>query len=823
MDVAAVFTQLIDQPVIRNRLETLVNGQLTGLQRQRLAVLVFLHDIGKLHPGFQAKGWRKGLWNRSVNSHLTEGWEFLYLAHRDLAHPFYGVMEVIMSWGGPVPELLAATIAHHGRPVRPPSAPRAANWPMLKHYDWKAESRRIADALYRWFPSAFKQGGESLPPAPAFQHLVAGLVALADWVGSDERFFAYEADLREDYCQCAHRRAKDALETVGLRNASLARQAMPDFMALTGFADPRPVQRIVGEVPDDARLVILEGETGSGKTEAAVWRFTQLFAAGKVAGLYFAVPTRAAARQLHERVRKMMRRVFGDKGMPTVLAIPGILRVDEHEGQKLPDWQVRWGDDRGCEGKFWAAEHAVRFLAAPIAVGTVDQAMLAGLQVKHAHLRGAALSRSLLVVDEVHASDAYMFGVLRPLLDAHLASGGYAMLMSATLGGSARALWCGQEPPSLHAATSAPYPAVWVKGEVAPRTMVAPARNKAVRMRTLPTMDARTAAAAALAAVQSGGKVLIIRNTVRAALDVWRAVRDAGGQEWLMSVAGGPALHHSRFAVEDRALLDDAVESALHPDAARRPAGGRVVIGTQTLEQSLDVDADCLITDLCPVDVLLQRIGRLHRHAANRPKAHREPVCHVLLPEGGLDRLTKPRFENGLGAWLEDRSLEGIYTDLAVLELTVRLVREQSVWQIPRDNRQMVEDAMHPSRVEALLAEKGDGWRRYQERHAGVLAARRMLAELRTLDRKEPFGPDLRFPSSDERIMTRLGGEGPVISLDSAPIGPFGQPVSRISIPAHWARGGSEWDAPQIRPQPNGFQLFLGSKEYSYTREGLAQ
>ena len=99
----------------------------------------------------------------------------------------------------------------------------------------------------------------------------------------------------------------------------------------------------------------------------------------------------------------------------------------------MPDWRVRW-DDNPDEAKLmarWAAESAKRYLAATIAIGTVDQAILAGLQVKHAHLRSSALSRSLLVIDEVHASDPYMTEVQNRLLKIYLQRGGYAMLMSA--------------------------------------------------------------------------------------------------------------------------------------------------------------------------------------------------------------------------------------------------------------------------------------------------------------------------------------------------------------------------------------------------------
>src|SRR5699024_4441612 len=133
------------------------------------------------------------------------------------------------------------------------------------------------------------------------------------------------------------------------------------------------------------------------------------------------------------------------------------LRAGEAEGMRLPGFEVRWDDG----GNHWAAEHATRFMAAPVAVGTIDQALMAGLQVKHAHLRGAALSRSLLVIDEVHASDAYMNRIARTVIRDHLALRGRALLMSATLGAIERAEWLGQAMPDLETAQRTAYPAVW--------------------------------------------------------------------------------------------------------------------------------------------------------------------------------------------------------------------------------------------------------------------------------------------------------------------------------------------------------------------------
>ncbi len=491
MDVAAVFTRMSKLPIIRDRLETAAESALTDLGCQRLAALVFLHDIGKLHPGFQAKGWPSGSWHGPVRGHGKEGWAFLILASKWPDHPFHETMQWIMGWGKAVDPLFAAMIAHHGRPVERPSAPTFNDWPVLPHYDWRVEACVMDDALHRWFGGAFESGGSPLSDRPQFHHAVAGLVALADWIGSDTRFFPFTEPPDSSYDSTAYNATALALATIGLDPGKLAARPAPEFSELTGFSKPKPAQDTVGRVGQEARLLILEAETGSGKTEAALWRFTQLLAAGAVSGLYFAVPTRAAARQLHGRVNNALRRVFSENAPEAVLAIPGMLKAGEFEGQRLPHWQVRWDDDTKSAPQRWAAEHATRFLSASVAVGTVDQAMLAGLQVKHAHLRGSALSRSLLVIDEVHASDAYMTEILKRLLDGHLATGGYAMLMSATLGARARVRWTGETLPKFGVAREVPYPAVWVKGKNEPRTATDAVHpeTKAVYLETVPTMD----------------------------------------------------------------------------------------------------------------------------------------------------------------------------------------------------------------------------------------------------------------------------------------------------------------------------------------------
>ena len=821
MDVAAVFERFLELPVMRDRLETAADGPLKDVACQRLSALVFLHDIGKLHPGFQAKGWQPGMWSYPTRSHLKEGWAFLKLAAKWQQHPFHETMKRIREWGEAVGPLFSAIIAHHGRPVEQPPAPTLSDWSTCPHYDWQAEADKMCTALHRWFAGAFEPRGEPLAGQPQFHHLIAGLVSLADWIGSDTRFFQFTDPLDFSYDTVARSAARDALATTRLDLGDLLTNPSPDFHTLTGFPEANPAQAIVGDVGPEARLLILEAETGSGKTEAALWRFTQLLAAGVVSGLYFAVPTRAAARQLHRRVDRTMRRVFGADAPEAVLAIPGMLRSGEFEGQLLPHLKVKWDDDTTSAPQRWAAEHATRFLAAPVAVGTVDQAMLAGLQVRHSHLRGSALNRSLLTIDEVHASDAYMTEVLTRLLEGHLATGGYAMLMSATLGSRARVRWTRESSPEFETASATPYPAVWVNGENRPRRAPDGGRPKAVHLETLPTMDPAETARHAVPAAKQGARVLVIRNTVDMAVDTWRAVRETGGGGLLMQAAGGPALHHGRFAAEDRALLDQTVEGALDPK--NREAGGCIVIGTQTLEQSLDIDADWVITDLCPMDVLLQRIGRLHRHDLPRPGGFKTARTLVLLPKKGLDPLTKPDFANGLGGWIAgDGTFNGIYCDLAGLELTKRMILEDPVWLIPEMNRRLVEGATHPDRIRALIAEKGEAWEQYDRVHGGAKAAEGMVAQLVVLDREEPFDDGLRFPDSDEKLMTRLGEEGAILELDPPPAGPFGFPVSRIALPARWSQGISV-DEVEIKQEEAGVKLSVAGKSFLYSREGLMQ
>lgn len=830
LDVAACFEHIVACPAVRRAMTEAAGRPLDDQDIARLAVLVFLHDLGKANSGFQAKRW-------GVPRNVPSGWpcqaghgaEALRLFELEPLLEMLPIDE-LDGWGSACYPLLLASISHHGRPLRELPGDWDRNiWRKAgEAYDPAATLSEIGARAIAAYPRAFETGGRPLPDRPAFGHLFAGLVQLADWLGSHTGFFPY-SEIGENRTVTAQTYARRAVSEVGLQVGDW-RSAMsalpPTFESAFGIPTPRPIQAAMG---DDqlGSLVVLESETGSGKTEAALWRFVRLFQAGKVDSLYFALPTRVAASQVYARVQAAIRNLWPDNPPLTVRAIPGYAHADAGEAQQLPHFEVQWSDnpDDLKAQRRWAAESSKRFLAAPVAVGTLDQALLGALQVRHAHLRHAVLARSLLVVDEVHASDAYMTTLLERLLHGHLNCGGHALLLSATLGSSARGRYLALAnkskpaqgaPLTFEAACSVPYPAI--SDQKYTRAAAVAGVDKRVAWSAHDTMDSPEAVAAlAIDAARRGAKVLVIRNTVAAAIATLRAIEEAvPNKDWLFAVNGVPTLHHSRFSRQDRPVMDKAVEAQL---GKKRPPGPLIVVGTQTLEQSLDIDADVLITDLCPMDVLLQRIGRLHRHLrllVERPAAFHSAQAWVLTPAGHDLSALLAKARHGLGMFHDGG---GVYPDLRVLEATRALLAELPTVQIPADNRYLVEAATHPDKLHALQEALGAAWVALGRRIDGGIGARQTVGRLHALDVDQVFG-EQEFPGEVD-IATRLGARDRVLKFSCD--GPFGEPLRELPIRHHLVPPGLSPDAEpsHVSCAEGAVSFNLGEARFVYSRLGL--
>lgn len=832
LDVAVTFRALATLPVMRRRLEAAAGRALHEVDLDRFAVFALLHDVGKPNRGFQEK---------ILSADAPRAGHIRELAPLFFDDTLCGRLataldvDTLAAWFADPEDcvaLLMAAISHHGSPVRFDPSERTGPYHLAKMQWWQPKAGHdpfvgiaaLRSIAQRAFPNAFTKAEMPLPAPPALQHRFAGLVMLADWLGSHEGFFPFDRDTG-DRLTFAPIAAADALRSVGL-NAQAYRDTLtasaPDFTAVFGFA-PRPLQQTLAVWPvnEQERLLILEAETGSGKTEAALARFLALFAAGAVGGLYFALPTRVAARELYGRILNMVSNTFPDpeNRPPVLLAVPGYAQLDGVDVKTLlPGPETRWEDEavRSQQERAWAAERPKRFLAATVAVGTLDQALLSVLQTPHAHLRSVCLDRSLLVVDEVHASDPYMRQLLSHLLTHHLGIGGHALLLSATLGAAARtglthAGAARKEPPDWATARATPYPALTVSGQ-SPLAVTAAMPDKTVQIELVTALADPVALIPRLVtALNAGARVLVVLNTVARVVALQHAVEIEAAipKTALFRCQAVIAPHHGRFAAVDRAVLDAAVSQRFGKNSAPGPV---LLIGTQTLEQSLDLDADLLITDLCPMDVLLQRIGRLHRHGRIRPQGFETARCIVLVPEDAT-------LENWLGKDGKARGLAGlgnVYPDLRMVRRTLDLLAERPTLAIPRDNRWLVEGATHP---EALAMLDSPLWQRHAQEVEGGAIAQAVQATLVSI-RPQPFG-SFTFNPLNAAVQTRLGLNDRRVRLDRTVTSPFGQRLAELVIPGHLAPVTVEEEAVVRVEQADVLILRCGDMRYRYSRLGL--
>lgn len=858
-DVAASFRALLRLAGVRVRLARLAGrDDLTDQECDRLSVLAALHDAGKVTVRFQ----RRIRGDKAAGGgHIGPLWSMLNLTRTQDATGKERKAQILRAlytplldeWFQPDPDsfdehpptmLISAILAHHGA-LQAAGNVDMRDWMAAAGYDPLAALADLSGRVRRWFPLAFAaDAGAPLTVTARFTYALSGLMVWADWLGSDTAVFPLTGPVElagwgDDRFGWSQARAGEMLRArhldAALRQAAAAAlpwgfdTLFPDAAAKSWR--PRPLQAAMLGL-DAATLrpgatLVAEAETGSGKTEAAIALFLSLLRAGKVDGMYFALPTRASAVQIQGRIHDALKAALGDDAAPPVgLAVPGYLKVDGDEGLRLPGHRIAWPDGDGArlDDRRWAAAHSSRYLAGPVMVGTIDQLLLGGLQVRHAPLRSASMLRQLLVVDEVHASDPYMTALLAHVLDQHRAAGGFTLLMSATLGAVARAALTKTTRPDLAAARDVPYPCLLGAGLIA----LAPDDTVAPRDIALETHDPAALEGLlcrAIAAAEAGAHVLVMRNTVRDAVETQMLLESlCPNRDFLFQVEGRPAPHHARFAAEDRRLLDKALEEDF---GKKRSQKGRIAVTTQTAEQSLDIDADLLITDLCPADVLLQRLGRLHRHRwrDNRPEGFTQPRALILSAGAaaladGIQRDGNPKRGAGSGVGT-------VYRNLLALAATADALAESPAWRIPDMNRALVENITHPEALQALARRLDGGpeglWNQHFKYILGNKAAEQQFAELVKLNwLKWDAEALVQDGEAVADVTTRLGDRDRRVELEAGTIGAFGQSITALTIQAHLLRGVPLEAEPVVEAVAEGLRVRVGEVVLQYGRNGLA-
>lgn len=518
---------------------------------------------------------------------------------------------------------MAAVAGHHGRICDRSIPGRFREIPSDRTA--RSEWLQLAEQIFL-LPAGLSLRDDPPPLSHEMRAFVAGFCAICDWLGSNEAFtYCIEpTDDLQAYLDSQYATAKRVLRDSGVVRAALSEGGIAT--ALGDGRTPRQIQRYVDGLPLAPGLVLIEAPTGSGKTEAAIGLAARQLAARLVDSIVFALPTQATANAMLPRLSAIAPRLFPGCDVNIVLAHGrSAFNVDAIRLRRT----VQEDEEAAVHQAEWLSQSRKRVFLGQIGVCTVDQVLLSVLPVRHHFVRSFSLGRSVLIVDEVHAYDAYMYGLLESVLQQQRAAGGSAILLSATLPWHQRQQLVRAWSPDAAIVPENEYPLLT---QVVDTRMIATAPEpadrpqarivciEAARMPAVFPDDAFLAKVCDAAA--RGARIAVIVNLVADAQRIARRLRDQGARP--------VDLFHSRFRFRDRMQREAEVLEHYGAGAPRR--GGRILVATQVVEQSLDLDFDWMVTQLCPADLLFQRLGRLHRHAGvRRPDGFGTPRCTVLL------------------------------------------------------------------------------------------------------------------------------------------------------------------------------------------------
>lgn len=623
---------------------------------EKRAFLVGLHDLGKANAGFQHQEWTdEDGQRRSFSADLDEaGFRKTGDApcrHEQLSATFIEDCLVRAGVDGHVADAISGTMrAHHGYWDKTPGA---VGEPYAKAQNQLLEMLRNVlriDAFLMVTPSNLS----------AFGMRLCGHVVLCDWIASNERFFT-DVRLRgvedtSEYFERVREVAEQWTDDLGLKRTD------GSGSAACVVDRARPIQQALLDNDIPPGLVIIEAPMGEGKTEAA-WILAEKWRDEGYTGMYMALPTMATSDSLHGRYGVDYLKKMG-RGEDAKLVHGMAWLRDNNEPDKAPEVGEP-GDDRSLAAAWFRPTR--RAMLAAHGVGTVDQAMLAGMNVKFGFLRLYGLADRVLVIDEVHAYDAYMSAIIARLLNWCACLKIPVIMLSATLSaGQRRAMLEAYGATGGDPGPSAQYPLITVaepEREVWTIDGLKASSSRVLMIKTHPGMlgDAIRTANIAEELVKDGGCCCVILNTVKQAQAVYKALKLPEKQRLLF---------HARFTALDRERITSRVLDMTGKDTSNRPAKF-VLVATQVVEQSLDVDFDQMITEIAPIDLLLQRSGRLHRH---RKRDH-DPSLHVLLPQDG-----EPVF-GGTGY---------VYAEKPLLR-TLAILAVQPQAHLPEDFRKLIE------------------------------------------------------------------------------------------------------------------------------------
>jgi CRISPR-associated endonuclease/helicase Cas3 len=590
--------------------------ELLGLTVEETSAFAASHDVGKISQGFQQKCpvWMKqnglqsqaSLWRHCESDHSK-------VSQFSLQN--YLRVQGMTAWSAAL--WAAAAGGHHGRLHKAGERGLAPCSGMMSD-DWEVERQKELRAVAEFF-GAFPS--MEIDQDSAALWWLAGLISVADWIGSDERFFPVHQQVADP-----ENAALIALEHIGFTTPRI-RQHL-NFQDLFNLDMANSLQKTTYEFITGPGLYVIEAPMGMGKTEAALWCAYRLLSQGDATGIYFALPTQATSNRIHLRVKDFITRIMdsnnqtrlihGNSWLMEDISVPQTsLFTDEKDGQS------------DSIARDWFASRK-RALLAPFGVGTVDQALLGIVAAKHFFVRRFALAGKVVIIDEVHSYDVYT-GTLVNILCRELEKLGCTVIvLSATLTEDRCARIFGKGDLGETDA----YPLLTGEKLADEKLTVCPVpMNSADKtMKVSVQFEGREKATTrAVELAKTGGCVLWICDTVASAQADFTSL-----QQLAPANLFDMGLLHSRYPFYRREELEGYWMERL--GKKERQGRGCILVSTQVVEQSVDLDADLMISELAPTDMLLQRLGRLWRHMRHK-RPLPAPLLIILEEEHSLEEL----------------------------------------------------------------------------------------------------------------------------------------------------------------------------------------
>ncbi len=700
VDVGQVASALWQVGLHQNIRQALADWLSLGINEtgKLIAFLAALHDLGKASPAFQDhQAMREPLKSRIKEELQAAGFQFADRAsgEKHTRHEIFttwalranlgeGLLHDVCGFDSATANWLAQVLGgHHG------------SWPRSDHFgpkitsadkgsdEWTQARTKLVDTMMRLFdpPAVSVNFDENCTHNNIMLTYLSAIVSVADWIGSDDDYFPLEENIipLSSYIRHSKQHAQCALKSVNWESPV----EMPDFAFDKAFpfqpteAQERGIAALANiSLP---AIAIIEAPMGTGKTELAFAVYAHWAKQMQSAGLYVAMPTTATSNQMHGRAAQFLTHQLGKSIEPLLIHSQALLRKVSTEKAPLEE-QERDGDTAAAQSWFLPRKQS---LLVPYGVGTVDQALMSILQTKHFFVRLLGLSHKVVVFDEVHAYDAYMSELFERLLQWLRAINTSVIILSATLPDKTRQKLIQAYTGATTSLSAEKYPQITFAPSNGPAEVVKlnPPPTKELGFGWL-TRDVEGIIKTLSEALKRGGCAAVICNTIGYAQEIFNAIQNLPNDQKLCD-ADNLILFHARFPMAWREGIEEKVLRKLGPGTEKGKANPDrpdkiIVVATQVIEQSLDLDFDVMISDHAPVDLLLQRAGRLHRHAANEPRCH---PYHLWITVPVIEDAV-PHFERK----------EYVYDEYVLLRSWLAL-QEQSpnIIQVPDDMPDLIE------------------------------------------------------------------------------------------------------------------------------------